>query len=135
MLLKSLLDFDEMFITLLCGFSKSYFIFCTLIFLSQLLSGLIPLLIQGKEEINGSDKFYKILLLLLIASYFNFIGTIVRRKYFSTINDNLPERDHFSEFRFKNIQIEVSALLCYLALKIKIYKHQLISLTIVLKKI
>ena len=32
------------------------------------------------------------------------------------------------EHRFKNIQIEISALLCYLALRIKIYRHQLMSL-------
>jgi len=131
MLLKSLLDFDEMFMRLFCGYYKGYFIFCTLIFLSQLLSGLIPLLIQEKVEINGSDNFYKILILLLIASYFNFIGTIVRRKYFSQINNNLPARDHFIEFRFKSIQIEASVLLCYLTMKIKIYRHQLISLIII----
>jgi len=112
----------------LCGYYKEYFICCNLIFLSQFLSGLIPLLIQGKEEIKGSDNFCKILLLLLFASYFNLIETIVRRKYFSKINDNLPKRDHFMEYRFKNIQIEISALLSYFLIRIKIYRHQLISL-------
>ena len=127
-LLQSLQEFDEMLMRFLCGYYKEYFICCNLIFLSQFLSGLIPLIIQGKEEIKGTDNFRKILLLLLFASYFNLIETIVRRKYFSQMNDKLPKRDHFMEHRFKNIQIEISALLSYLTIRIKIYKHQLISL-------
>ena len=137
-----------MFIRIFFEYYKGYFIFCFLIFLSQFLSGLIPLLIfkfknckkTKKKKINGFklihwkdkikqvDSLYKILLLLSFASYFNLIGTIVRRKYFSQMNEELPVRGLFIEHRFKNIQIEASALLSYLTLKIKIYKHQRFSL-------
>ena len=146
--LNTLLDFDEMFIRIFFEYYKGYFIFCFLIFLSQFLSGLIPLLIfkfknckktkkkkingfkliHGKDKIKQVDSLYKILLLLSFASYFNLIGTIVRRKYFSKMNEELPVRGLFIEHRFKNIQIEASALLSYLTLKIKIYKHQRFSL-------
>lgn len=137
-----------MFIRIFFEYYKGYFIFCFLIFLSQFLSGLIPLLIfkfknckktkkkkingfkliHGKDKIKQVDSLYKILLLLSFASYFNLIGTIVRRKYFSQMNEELPVRGLFIEHRFKNIQIEASALLSYLTLKIKIYKHQRFSL-------
>ena len=145
--LNTLLDFDEVFMRIFCKYYKGYFIFCFLIFLSQFLSGLIPLLIykyknhkktikkkingfkllHGKEKIKQADNLYKILLLLSFASYFNIIGTIVRRKYLSEINKELL-RGQFIEHRFKSIQIEVSALLSYFTLKIKIYKHQRFSL-------
>jgi len=88
-------------------------------------------LIQGKGKIKAADSFCKILLLLFFASYFNLIGTIIRRKYFSQINEKLPKRGHFTEFRFKSIQIEVSALLSYLTIKIRLYKHQFVSLTFI----
>ena len=150
-LFKSLLDLDEVFQRIFCDYYKGYFICCTLIFLSQFLSGLIPLLIfkfkrmkktktknkkvigfqliQGTGQINPADSFCKILLLLFFASYFNLIGIIFRRKFFSQINKKLlPKRGHFTEFRFKSIQIEVSALLSYFTLKKKLYKHQYVSL-------
>ena len=147
-LFKCLLDFNEMFKRIFCDYYKGYFICCTLIFLSQFLSGLFPLLkskfkkgkktikqkvlgfklIQGKGKIKAIDNYCKIIFLLFLASYFNLIGTIVRRKYFSQINEKLPKRGNFTEFRFKSIQIEVSALLSYLTIKIKLYKHQLVSL-------
>jgi len=145
------LDIDEIFMRIFCNY-KGYFIICFLIFLSQFFSGLIPLLIfkynnrnkttkkningfqliQGNNTIKQADSLFKILLLLAFASYFNLIGTIVRRKYFSQINEELPKRGHFIEHRFKNIQIEVSALLSYFTLKIKIYKHQSFSLITIL---
>ena len=151
-LFNSLLDLDEIFMRLFCKYYKGYFILCFLIFLSQFLSGLIPLilfkcknrkktkkkningfkLIEGIKTIKHADSIYRILLLLFFAAYFNLIGTIVRRKYFSQINKDLPERDHFMEHRFKSIQIQVSALLSYLALKMKIYKHQKVSLITIL---
>ena len=60
-LFQSLQEFDEMFMRILCEYYKEYFICCTLIFLSQFLSGLIPLLIQGKGEIKiiALIEYYK----------------------------------------------------------------------------
>ncbi len=124
-----------------------YFILCALIFLSQFFSGLIPSLIfkiqnrknnkkkyingfkllHSKEKIKKADNISRILLLLFFASYFNFTGTIVRRKYLQ-IKDNQKENGFFFEERLKGIQIEVSALLSYLTLNIKIYRHQKFSL-------
>ena len=147
-LCNSLLDIDEIIMKNYFNYYKGYFIYCVLIFLSQFFSGLIPLLIfkctnrkkthkryangfnliQGKDKIKQADSLCKILLLLFFASYFNLIGVIVRRKYFTRNNLDLPKRGFFIEHRFKSIQIEVSALLSYLTLKIKIYRHQKFSL-------
>ena len=147
-----LLDIDQIIIKEYCNYYEGYLICCTLIFISQLLSGLFPFLIfkyqnrkktkkkninglnliQGKDKIKQADNICIILILLFFASYYNLIGTIVRRKYFYQKNGNVPKRGNFIEHRFKNIQIEVSALLSYLALKIKMYKHQRVSLIIIL---
>ena len=146
-----LLDIVQIIIKEYLHYHEGYFICCALIFFSQFLSGLIPLLlfkyqnrkktkkkningfnlIHGKEKIKQADNIYIILILLSFASYFNLIGTIVRRKYFYQKKSNVPKRGYFIEHRFKNIQIEVSALVSYLALKIKIYKHQRVSLIII----
>jgi len=81
-LFKCLLDFNEMFKRIFCDYYKGYFICCTLIFLSQFLSGLFPLLkskfkkrkktkeqkvfgfklIQGNGKIKAIDNYCKILI-------------------------------------------------------------------------
>ena len=60
-LFKSLLDLDEVFQRIYCDYYKGYFICCTLIFLSQFLSGLIPFLIfklkRRKKTKTKKKKF------------------------------------------------------------------------------
>ena len=55
-LFKCLLDFNEMFKRLFCDYYKGYFICCTLIFLSQFLSGLFPLLIIKFKQRKKNQK-------------------------------------------------------------------------------
>ena len=123
----------------ICKYSNGFFIIPSLIFISQFFAGFIPLyfnikskkisqknsnylgieLIQNQPTIIQPDKQIKIYALIIFASFFNYIGVIVRRN----INDF-----HF-ENKIRGIQIIFSALLCYFTIRIKIYKHQIFSLT------
>ena len=125
----------------ICDYSNGFFIIPSLIFISQLFAGFIPLcfnikskkisqkninyfgieLIQNESTIIQPDKQIKIYALIIFASFFNYDGVIVRRNinYF-----------HF-ENKIRGIQIIFSALLCYFTIRIKIYKHQIFSLIVI----
>ena len=125
----------------ICDYSNGFFIIPSLIFISQLFAGFIPLcfnnkskkisqknsnyfgieLIQNESTIIQPDKQIKIYALIIFASFFNYVGVIVRRN----INDF-----HF-ENKIRGIQIIFSALLCYFTIRIKIYKHQIFSLIVI----
>ena len=83
-------------------------------------------LIQSKKQVPKADKNFKIIVLIFFASYFDIIGTMIR-KYFSTVISN----KQFLEERLKSFQIIASALLCYFTIRIKIYKHNLFCLIII----
>ena len=83
-------------------------------------------LIQSKKQVPKADKNLKIIVLIFFASYFDIIGTMIR-KYFSTVISN----KQFLEERLKSFQIIASALLCYFTIRIKIYKHNLFCLIII----
>ena len=136
----SIRKIDEIIIKVSCENYKGYFIIPLLIYTSQFLAGLIPIfnsekkktseknnsysgieLIQNQSIISQPDNEIKIYILIIFASFFNYIGVIVRKN----INDF-----HF-ENKVRGIQIIFSALLCYFTIRIKIYKHQLISLIVI----
>ena len=117
-----------------------------LIFISKFIAGLIAMnaskyiiksnnrkalkgvkLIYSKTEAPKIDKDFKIIILIFFASYFDIIGTMVR-KYFNTFISN----KNFLEERLKSFQIITSALLCYFTIRIKIYWHNFFSLIIIL---
>ncbi len=77
-------------------------------------------------EISSKDSIPKIIVLIFFASYFDIIGTIVR-KYF-----NMNDKENKSlEERLKGFQIISSALLCYFTIKTKMYKQNIFSLIII----
>ena len=136
----SLRKIDEIIINLSCEYNKSFFITPLLIFISQFFAGFIPIfnsekkktsqknsiysgieLIKNESTINQPDNEMKIYILIIFASFFNYIGVIVRK------NNN----DSHFENKVRGIQIIFSALLCYFTIRIKIYKHQLFSLIVI----
>ena len=67
---------------------------------------------------------------MIFASFFNFIGSIIRSD--DVINFGTKEENNsLLEIRVRSIQIIISSLLCYYALKFNIYKHQKLSLYII----
>ena len=75
-------------------------------------------LIKSKSIIIQPDKQKKIYILIIFASFFNYVGIIVRKSI----------KDLHFENKIRCMQIIFSALLCHFTISIKIYKHQLISL-------
>ena len=81
---------------------------------------------KSNLEISTVDSIPKIIVLIFFASYFDIIGTIVRRSF------NMNDRKYKSlEERLKGFQIISSALLCYYTIRTKMYKHNIFSLIII----
>ena len=79
-------------------------------------------------EINDS-KFKKISL-IIFASFFNFVGSIIRSD--DAINFGEKEENNSQlEIRVRGIQIIISALLSYFTLRLTIYRHQKVSLVFI----
>jgi len=86
-------------------------------------------LITNKTYANRDNKI-KRWSLMIFASFFNFIGAIIRSD--DVINFGTKEENNsLLEIRVRSIQIIISSLLCYYALKFNIYKHQKLSLYII----
>ena len=87
-------------------------------------------LIQTKNEMKRIDNPIKIIILLILDAYFDFIGSL--RRYY--LNQSLKYEDPSSkglknvEMRIRSRKIFFSAILCYFTIKIKFYKHHIISL-------
>lgn len=89
-------------------------------------------LIGKKPKITYADSKIKIVILIILASYFNYFGVMIRNgKKPEKIND-FYKIDTTVESRLRNIQIIISAFLCFFCLRIKIYKHQILSLIIIM---
>ena len=75
-------------------------------------------------------KRYKKYLLINFASFFNFIGTIIRSD--DVINFGQKQENNSQlEIRIRSVQIIISSLLCYFTIRLNIYKHQKLSLIII----
>ena len=102
-----------------------------LISISKFIAGLIAMqnftfIFKSNLEISSTVNIPKIIVLMFFASYFDFIGTIVR-KYF-----NISDKENKSlEERLKGFQIISSALLCYFTIRTKMYKQNIFSLMII----
>ena len=78
---------------------------------------------------NSAGKKKK-LILLFFASFFNFIGCIIRSD--DVVNFGTKEENNsLLEIRVRSIQIIISSLLCYYTLRLNIYNHQKLSLIII----
>ena len=86
-------------------------------------------LIQTKNEMKRIDNPIKIIILLILDAYFDFIGSL-RRYYLNKLlkskNSSLKSLKSV-EMRIRSREI-FSAILCYFTIKIKFYKHHIISL-------
>ena len=121
---------------------SGHFVIPLLIFISQFFAGIIPIiseiynrkksskdnrsyseveLIQSKSEIIQPDNQIKIYILIVFASYFNYVGSLVRKK----------NTDFQLENRTRGFQIIFCAILCYFTIRINKYKHQIFSLIII----
>ena len=86
-------------------------------------------LITNKTYINR-DKKIKRWSLMIFASFFNFIGAIIRSD--DVINFGTKEENNsLLEIRVRSMQIIISSLLCYYTLRLNIYNHQKLSLIII----
>ena len=84
----------------------------------------ISLIEQQEREIQPRDRKYKIFILLFFSSFFSFIS-------FFILNDYLQRFAYLSkslEMRLNGISTISSAIFCYYLLKLRIFKHQYISL-------
>ena len=77
-------------------------------------------------EISSIDSIPKIIVLIFFASYFDIIGTIIRKNF--NMND---KKNKSIEERIKGFQIISSAVLCYFTIRTKMYKHNVFSLIII----
>ena len=79
-------------------------------------------------EIN--DSRFKKISLIIFASFFNFVGSIIRSD--DAINFGEKEENNSQlEIRIRSIQIIISSLLCHFTIRLKIYKHQKLSLIVI----
>ena len=84
---------------------------------------------SNKSTFSNDGKI-KIIFLILFASFFNFIGTIIRND--DVLNFLSKEEDNSQlNVRVRGIQIIISSLLCHYTIRINIYKHQKLSLIII----
>ena len=86
-------------------------------------------LIQNKPEYKIPDNEYKIIILIIFAAFFEFFGFLSKR--FITISN--IDADNYDEFnaKFRGLEILGSSILCFLTLRIKIYRHHIFSLIII----
>ena len=117
-----------------------------LIFISKFIAGLIAMhlskyiiksnsrktiigfkLLHSKIKAPQADSNLKIIVLIAFASYFDIIGTMIR-KYF---NSAISSKKFLDQESFKSFQIIASALLCYFTIRIKIYRHNWFCLIII----
>ena len=83
-------------------------------------------LISSNNIMKQVDSTLRIVILILLASYFDFAGTMVR-KFFT----NESRTSKALENRVRSFQIIASGLLCYFTIRTKLYKHQIFSLIII----
>ena len=86
------------------------------------------ILIKSDDEFIQADKWYKIMILIFFASYFDFIGTIVRKLCIKKSKINTIDT---LEQSIRSFQVVSSAVFCMILSKIPMYKHQIISLIII----
>ena len=89
-------------------------------------------LIKNQGRMKRLDREYKILILIFLSSYFDSIGGL--RKYYLSrllLNDKENKELKDVDTRIRSREIFFSSLLCYLTIRIKLYKHHKISLTII----
>ena len=90
------------------------------------LSSSFLILKPNEIKINKAKKIF----LIIFASFFNFIGCIIRSADILNFGKR-EENNSYLEVRIRSIQIIISSLLCFFALRLTIYKHQKLSLIVI----
>ena len=91
----------------------------------------IPLTKQV-DILKRPDSNLKVVILIILASYFEIIGAISRR--YLTNNKANNESNLYDEYhaRYRSSEIILASLLCLFTLKLKIYRHHIFSLIVIL---
>ena len=86
-------------------------------------------IIKTKKELKRPDGLFKIVLLMFFSGYFEIIGFLSRR-----LIDILSKQKDYDEFnaRYRSLEICFSSILCFFTFRIKILRHQLFSLIIII---
>jgi hypothetical protein len=84
-------------------------------------------LIYESKMLRVDDSNAKIIVLLILISLFDFVGTSLRKNF-------LPKEYTKNSLtnRARSFQLLISGLLCYFAMNIKIYRHQKFSIVIII---
>ena len=83
---------------------------------------------EKKGKFQSRDGWPKIAILIFFASYFDFIGTIVRKLYIK--NSEIKEIDTIEQ-SVRSFQVVASAIFCKILLRIPFYRHQFFLLIII----
>ena len=87
-------------------------------------------IIHNKKE-NGptlKDSKFKIYILIFFGSYFSFISSLLTKLFDIFITD----KNMLQNIKMRGLEIIFSTLLCYLTLRIKIYRHHKFSLLVII---
>ena len=132
---------------LLLEIKLSYILVSTL-FISEIVIGSIYLLIRYKKNnfhiesefmgiplftkdkyLKRPDSNFKVIILIIFAAYFEIVGSMSRRYLSNDSSNELYDEYHA---RYRSSEIIIASIICSFTLKIKIYKHQIFSLIIIL---
>ena len=86
--------------------------------------------IPSPHTINIPDNYYKIGLLIFFASYFDYIGTFIRKFVIYTTYNKINVSDTL-EHSVRSVQVLSSALFCYFTIGTTMYRHQRFSLIMI----
>jgi len=129
---------------------KDIFIILTLInFFSDFFFGALFLCLQKEANNSGNQKIilgvniihnqkengptlkdskFKIYILIFFGSYFSFISSLLTKLFDIFITD----KNMLQNIKMRGLEIIFSTLLCYLTLRIKIYRHHKFSLLVII---
>ena len=90
----------------------------------------IPL-IKEDSSLKRPDSNLKVIILIILAAYFEMIGVTSRR--YLTINTTSNESNLYDEYhaKYRSSEIIIASILCLFTLKIKIYRHHIFSLIVI----
>ena len=133
----------EIFRDARCGFLLGFFKFIFEFILGGLFSFLFSInsksygvsqekgiqLIQNNKDIGRPDSYKKIYFLMTLAALFEYISTYSGRFIIKFLIEDVKVQ--LINIRLRNFEIIASSLLSYYILKIRIYRHQYITLNII----
>ena len=91
----------------------------------------IPL-IKEDSSLKRPDSNLKVIILIILAAYFEMIGVTSRR--YLTMNTTSNESNLYDEYhaKYRSSEIIIASILCLFTLKIKIYRHHIFSLIVII---